>query len=455
MRPEASADVSPPIDATPPKRFSRRWKRVIGAAVVVALLVVSATGVAVAWLSAGLERGERLAKEGRWDDASKALSRYLWLWPDDTEARLLAAEALYRAGSEPGEREAAARESLSELQHIPDDSREGPEARVRAAGILLTILKRPHAAELQLRRAIAHDVNWIKPHILLWQVLDATGRSDFAEPTVREVIRLSPPDQKILHLRSWYLSQFAPAAANLDLDRVLGVVKPGEVPTVASEAARYELFRAAEPESPIHVAAAARLLLLRKNQARRATEMLDEFAREHVFSDRFFAAVRAEAAYAAGDMAILEEVMQQWPHPREGYDFNKWEGVRLEEIADDPAAAAAAYREALQVWPGQVDWQAIFRLSTCLRRLGKVEEAERLKSRSDEIGKLIGEEYHRPLREALANLADLAPVEQSAEFYEKIDRPWEAGLWREHAKMLRQHESANPDEPTNILSDAL
>lgn len=178
--------------------------------------------------------------------------------------------------------------------------------------------------------------------------------------------------------------------------------------------------------------------MLRKNQARDAAEMLSEFNREFAPSDTFFAAVWAESAYAAGDMGMFEEAMQRRPEPHKGYDFAKWEGVRLEEIADDPAAAAASYRKALEVWPGPVDWQVVFRLSICLRRLGEVEEADRLKARSDELGRLIGDDFHRPLREALADLADPVAVEQAADLYKKIDRPWEASLWMEHAAMLRQ-----------------
>ncbi len=364
----------------------RRGKRLVGAIAVVLLLAVFVAVIVFAWINAGLSRAQRLAKQGQWEDVSTAVTQYLWLWPHDAEARLLAAEALYRAGNEGSRSVAAASESLRQLEWIPDDAREGPEARLRAAGMLLTILKKPHAAQSQLRRAIATDPGWIRAHTLMWQILDATGRSDFAEPTVREVIRLAPPDQKVVHLRAWYLSQFAPAAANVEFDLLLGVLQPNEAPTTATEAARYDLFRAAEPESPIHVAAAARLLL-RKNEARRAVEMLAEFDRQFAPEDVFFAAVRAEAAYAAGDMVTLEEVMRRWPEPRDGYDFFKWEGVRLDESEDDPAAAAASCRKALEIWPGQVDWQVVFRLSACLRRLGQIDEADRLKAHSEELGR--------------------------------------------------------------------
>jgi len=438
--PEAAASSG--VAASP--RPARRWKRVIGALVIAAILAASVGGVAVAWITAGLDDGRRLAKEGRWEEASAAVSRYLRLWPRDTEARLLAAELLYRADKEAGRSEAAARESLRHLESIPDDSRQGAEARLRAAGILLTVLKRPQAAESQIRRAVACEPGWLQARLLLWQILDATGRSDYAEPTVREVIRLAPPDEKVAHLRSWYLSQFAPAAANLELDRLLGVVAANELPSTATELARYELFRAAEPDSPVHAAAVARVLL-RKDQARRAAASLDGFDLQAAPADTFFAMVWAEAAHAAGDTAMFEEVMRRWPGPRDGYDFFKWEGVRLEEIADDPSAAAASYRKALEVWPGPVDWQVVFRLSTCLRRLGEGDEADRLKARSDELGRLIGEDLHRPLRDMLADLSDPAAAERAADFYRRIDRPWEAGLWQEHADSLRRSRIATPN----------
>lgn len=438
MRPETqAADVASPAGVGSPYSLRRR-KRVISALAAAALLAASGGGIAAAWIGAGLDEARRLAKQERWPEASAAVSRYLRLWPGDAEARLLAAEALYRADAAAGRGEAAARESLRQLELIPDDSRQGPEARLRAAGMLLTILKRPQAAESQLRRALARDPDWTHAHLLLWQILDVTGRSDYAEPTAREVIRLAPSDRKIAHLRSWYLSQFAPAVANLPLDRHLGVVSANELPSTATELSRYELFRAAEPDSPIHVAAAARTLMLRRQQARRAAELLEEFDRRAAPAEPYFAAVRAEVAYAAGDAATFEEVMRSWPGRRDGYDFFKWEGVRLEENIDDPAAAAASYREALEVWPGPVDWQVVFRLSTCLRRLGRADEADRLKARSEELGRLIGDDYHRPLRDALADLADPVVAERAADFYRRIDRPWEAGLWLEHAASLRR-----------------
>jgi Flp pilus assembly protein TadD len=410
---------------------------VVGTLVAVALLAAVIGIVAVVRMGNGLRDARQFAKQRRWDDAAAAVSRYLALRPNDAEARLLAAEVVYRAGERGGRRDAAIRESLGHLDRIPDDSPQGPEARLRAAGLLLVFQNRPHAAELQIRRALARDPDRMQAHLQLWQVLDATGRSDFAEPSFREVMRLAPPDQKVFHLRSWYASQFAPLAANLALDRLLGIVATNQVPTADTELARYEAFRAAEPDSPVHAAAAARVLL-RKQQAQRAAELLGDSVRRAPPADVFFAATQAEVAHAAGDLTTLAEVMRRWPGPRDGYAYLKWEGVRLEEVADDPAAAAESYRKALEVWPGPVDWQVAFRLSTCLRRLGRNEEANRFKTRSDELGTLIGDDYHRPLRDALADLTDPASAERAADFYRKINRPWEAGLWLNHADSLRR-----------------
>src|SRR5690606_2594633 len=118
------------------------------------------------------------------------------------------------------------------------------------------------------------------------------------------------------------LSQFAPAAANLQLDRLLGVVDVDEVPDTATELARYELFRVTEPQSPIHAAALARVLL-RQDQAPQALALLDEFVPPAGSNDSFFAMVRAEVAHAAGDMVAFESAMQNWSGPRDGYDYLK------------------------------------------------------------------------------------------------------------------------------------
>lgn len=456
MRPDAAVTAPAPVaDAaptTPPPR--RRARQIIAALTAVALLGGLIGGIAVGRVRAGLDEARRLADEERWGDASAAVSRYLRFWPHDAEARLLAAEVLVRATDATGRSEEAVSGALGHLGRVPDGSPQGAEARLRAARLLLLVQRKPHAAEAQLRRAIARDPDLYEAHVFLWRIFDLTRRSDWAEPTFREVMRLAPPDRKIDYLRHWYLSQFAPAGANLELDRLLGAVPAGALPTEGTELARYEMFRAAEPESPIHAAAAARLLI-RNDQAQQAAELLDGFGREAAWVDPFFAATRAEAAHAAGDAATFEEVMRRWPEPRTDYEYLKWEGVRLEENADDPAAAAESYGEALKVWPGPVDWQVVFRLSNCLRRLGRADEAERAKARSDGLERLASDDYHRPLRFALADPADPAAAARAADFYDAIGRPWEAGLWREHAALLRRSNSAITDRPTPALTSQL
>lgn len=455
MPPEAPAAPSPRAAAEPTAagtpRGARRARRVIAASAAVALLAGAIGGVALLRLSADFDTAQRLAKQGQWDDASAAVSRYLRVWPGDAEARLLAAEMLVRSGDEAGRSEQAALEAIAHLDLIPDDSPRGPEARLRAAGMLLMVLKRPHAAETQVRRVVARDPERLQAHLLLWRILDVTRRSVFAEPTFLDVMRLSPPDQQTANLRHWYLSQFAPAGANLEFDRLVGVVEPTEQPSPLSELERYELFRAAEPDASVHVAAAARVLM-RNEESQRAADLLDAFGRESAWADPFFAATRAEVAHTLGDTATFNDVMRHWPEPHLGFEYLKWEGVRLEENADDPAAAAESYRKALEVWPGPIDWQVFFRLSSCLRRTGAFDEAERFRARSDELELLTRDEYHRPLRFALADPTDADAAQRAADFYEAIGRQWEAGLWNEHAASLRRSNATKP-VPNALAAD--
>lgn len=436
--------AAPPEEPTSgPRR--RRTKRVIGVFVVAAVGLAAIGTVVIARIGARLGEARRLAEQGRWEEIEEILSPYLRLWPEDADARLLVAEALVQSAGKPGLGEGAVTETVAEaldhLDRVPDGSSQGPEARLRAARLLLAVMKRPQAAESQLRRAISRDPDRLQAHLLLWQILDVTRRSDWAEPTFREVIRLAPRDQRFIHLRHWYLSQFAPAAANLELDRLFGVLPSGGSPDGRTELARYTMFRAAEPDSPVHVAAAARLLL-RNNEAPQAVELLEGFDGESAFADPFFASTWAKAAQATGDAAGFEQVMRRWPEPREGYEYHKWEGIRLEEHAGDPAAAAASYRDALDVWPGPADWQLMFRLSNCLRRVGRVDEAERLKARSTQVERLFADDYQRSLRQSLADPADPAAAERAAGFYDAMGRSWEAGLWREHAASVLRSPAA-------------
>lgn len=443
MTPEPPVAVSGSTSATAvlPRAGRERFRRLlVWAAACAGVLGVAAGVAAVIYLNAGLKTGERLAEEGRWPEAEAAVSRYLRLWPSDPGGRLLMAEILVRSTDsmkEPGEAVQAIEKAVRHLDRVPDSSAEAAEARLRAARLVFLLLRRPVDAERRIRRAIELNPDFYQAYLLLWSVLDMTQRPEEAEPVFRRVVELSPERERVVHARHWHMSQFAPATVNAELDIKMGVLTPDERPSYRSNVVRFETFRAAEPGAPLHAANAA-ATLERAGHGREAFGVLEELGPKAAASDPYVAAVRAEVTFNLGDMDEFSECMENWPAPRSGHRYRRWHGIYLEEIAGDYAGALEEYDRTLDRWPGSLDWQLAFRKANCLRRLGRLEEAEAASERATELERLTGPEEQTRIGDAMTDLADASRLAPVVEFYESIGQPREAEIWRRHVTALRE-----------------
>lgn len=430
----------------------RRWLswRVLG----VGAAVGSVLGLAVLawWLHAGLEVGRRALGQGQWATARAALSRYLWLHPRNPAALLLLADAYIRDESIP--QHDAAHRAIGYLQRIADSSTYGADARTKEGWVRLFMLQTPGHAEAVLKKACELDRHAVEPRYWLWKLYDLTGRSHFAEPFVWQVLELTPEPDRAMRLREWYMSQFFPLTGCASLDYILGILREGEIPTVDVERRRFQLFRDAEPDQAIGHSALARWLV-REGMPQVALEVLQlgekQMAEEQKRSP-FFLATMVEVLIDLGNFTQAQEYFNRWPPEDRGFEYWRWRGVLAEEVSSDYQAAVQAYDQALAIWPGPADWRMRVRKANCLARLGRADEAERVRQEAQQIEAKMENPIHERLRRALANLNDFGSLLAVAEFYRDLGRPREAASWLQLAMQLRSApaDSAPPSSQTPV-----
>ena len=388
-------------------------------------------GVVVVRADRGLVEAERFARQGQWLAARSEIKRYLWLHPHDALAHLHMAEALTVDSDLTAE--AAVPRALAHLKQIPDSSPRASRARTQEGRLALLLLHRPYQAEAALRRAIELDPQNLDAALLLWKLMNLTGRSQLTEADFWRVYDLTPAAARGELLREWYMNQFFPLAANTQLDQRLGLLVANEQTTAVTEHKRFLMFRNAEPDGPLGHAALGRWYLEERNP-QFAHQLLDEGLPKVIQAPDhpFLLAARIQTKYDLGDFAAAAELFQGWPEPRGGYEYWRWRAILFDEFHDDREQALSAYDEALRAWPGSADWQTRFRKANCLAKMRKPEAAERERALAKEVEQLMADDIHKELRDVLNRLRDRSGLARMAAYYEKLGRPREAAGWREY-----------------------
>ncbi|MBM4000469.1 MAG: tetratricopeptide repeat protein [Planctomycetes bacterium] len=388
------------------------------------------------WLDGALVRARRFAADNRIAAAKTHVGWYRRLHPRDPHAILYLAQ-LWISDESTSSPEAV-ETALGLLALIRDGSPLSAEARTQEGRIHLFLKRQPGRAERKFRAAIDVDKNLVEPRYLLWKLYDLTGRSHLAEPLVWSVVELCPESQRAMRLREWYMSQFFPATANPDLDQLLEVVDPVRPSPTVTEQRRFAMFRDHEPDRPIGHAALARWFSM-EGQPKYALEMLDFGEPELADSERNDPYLLATYISALIDLGRHEEAMaclRRWPEPRDGYEYWRWKGVLDEDLREDYSAAIEAYDRALDGWPGPADWRTMVRKANCLTRLGRSDEAARLRAKADRVEHMMKDAVHQRLRDALAQLNDGPSLLSVAEYYRDLGRPREAAEWLQLATRL-------------------
>ena len=406
---------------------SRRWLLVF--------LTVGSLGLAI-WavteivgIEGALSRGRTLLSRRRDAEAERELNRYLWLHPRSPEAILLWAEAVI-SGDARSPHEAADL-AIRRMQEIPDSSPFGAVARMREGRLALLILHRPDRAENRLMRSAELDPELADTHYMLWNVFDLTERFYYCELHFWQTYNLSPDGHKAGRLRDWYLSQFSPGAFSAELDRRMGFLGREESPGDHVDLVRLDTFLSNEPDSPMVVAAKARLLM-RLYKRDEALGLLTEVsANEDAISNPFFLSALVTVLMDLGRIEEARRYFVRWPQPGTGFLYWSIAG-RVFEVADrDDKSAVKACDEALSVWPGPVEWRIMHRKAQCLARLGDRAAADAMLKEAKRIELLMEPEVHQKLLLALTDLSSPEPLREMVEFYHSINRPREAECWNE------------------------
>ena len=367
-------------------------------------------------------------QQGDLSAAQTNLREYLAIQSGDHQARMMLAEALItNQNLDIGD---TAIDAVSELNLIPDESSFAAEARLRAARLKFFILDAPAAAERLLKKSIDINPDLYESHYIMWRLLGLTGRTDFCEPYFWKAYELAPEGDRPGKLSEWYMNQFAPRTSNVDLDRRMGFLAPLEATSSQSELRRLNTFRESEPESAVLHAAVARWYL-REGVPRRALTVLnDALEPTRGMQDGYFVATLIATHIELGNFEQAKTAFQEWPEPRDGYEYWKWAGQIADEVERDRVKAADAYEKAIAIWPGHFDWSLHFRRAHCLSLIGKTDEAEKQRTQAKLIEQLMERGVHIRIRKALAKLDNPAELETLVEFYNDIQRSREADEWR-------------------------
>lgn len=383
--------------------------------------------VAKSKAAASLDRGKRYLRLRSFALAEKELTSYLRWFPDDAAGNLAWAEAVIN--SKERAPEASARLAIEKLATIPDDSPKGAEARMREGRLLFLILQKPSEAELRFLRSSELDPNLVDNWRMLWMLYDMTERFHYSEDVFFRLIELTPEEQRAEHLRQWYLSQFSPQAANADLDRLMGFLPEGALPSEETERLRLTSFFEKDPKSPMIVAAYARWLL-HVNQREEASRVLNGFAdRRAAEGEPFFVAASVSVSIELGQLDEAREWFLKWPGDKKGFLYWSTAGRYFDLVERDWKSAADNYSRALTVWPGPADWSLMHRQAQCLSRLGEREAAEVARAESRRIELLMEPVVHQKLRKVLVDLSDRIALQEMVSFYRSLNRDREANLW--------------------------
>lgn len=389
---------------------------------------------------------ERLLARGDIKAAQKRLRRYLRVYRSDDRARLLLAHAIVSDDDRPVE--VVAREALVPLDQIDDSSPQGAEARTRAGRLKFLLLLRPGEAERLFRRAIELSPDDLDAHLMLWNLLNVTGRFHLSQPIFWRTYELSSQANKPLLLRDWYLSEFGRGTAFAELDRKLGVLSEKEKPSLVSEFERLRQIRAEEPDWPVGQAALARLLMHEGNKELARDVMKQTQATHLAEQDPFFLATEIELAMDNGEFDRAGELLERWPEPRDGYEYWLWRGTYAEEALHDEQAAIAAYDKALSSPLGDTDWQLMVREAHCLLLAGHAEQARLKREAAAKLEKLMEREIHQRLRHVLSDLQNPEFIREIIAFYRDLGRPREISEWTAHLDRITgvDRETPVPDQ---------
>ena len=381
------------------------------------------------WLNWELSTARGLAEDHRWKDARSFLGRYLMFRPSDAKTRILMSHCLISDNSLTIQN--VATEALNCLAAIPESSPQSATARIIEGRVYLLLLLQPARAEQKFQLALQSDPTRIDAHALLWKVYELTRRWHLCDKHFWQIYEHSQTAERANLLRDWYLSEFHPGSAIADLDRKLGILNADEKPSAAVERRRYEMFIAAEPDSPLGYACLAQWfhqngLISKGQEAIKRAEQISGGS-----ENPFVIATQVAISFELGEFNEAQEQFRHWPVDDKGFEYWKTKGLIDDQILRDNEQARDAYTHVLSTEFGKSEWMTHHRLAQILMRMNLRDEAAIMRNRSKELELQMEPNVHQPLREALAQPESIETQERMAQFYERIGRHRESSAWRE------------------------
>lgn len=418
------------IDRERSALYSRRRKLVLCGAV---LLV--ATGSAGYWIwfsESGLERGRLAADRHDWGEVRKHLEGYLQRHPDDAPARLLLAEACVK--DDAGDPRESVERAIGHLRQIGDGSPLAAQARLQEARLTLLILMKPARAERLLRRSLELEADSYEANLLMWKLLDLTGRHIASRDYFWRVYEMSPNSERGLRLRDWFFSEFFPETANAHFHSVFGAKRGDKIPASINLLAK---FRESEPDAVcVHAALAA--YYLDTGNRNSSLELLKEAPNlQEAMRDPLYVSVLFETLVDLGELQKAKSCFENWPRPHSGYLYWRAAGIFQQDVLNDPSRAVVNFKKSLSTWPAKFDWKLMMRLSGCLRKIDRSGEAERIRSRVEYLTtRVLTNGYTRRLRKRLGGLSDPSVAAELVNFYREFGLVKEAEAWKNYRQRL-------------------
>ncbi len=396
-------------------------------------LLAFAVGGGYLWLRRLPDQAARMIAGRKLGAARRALKTYLSVFSRDDRARLLLAEAYVLDDSLPS----AAEEALAQLGQISNLSPEVAEARFREGQLRFLILHQPAAGEKLLRHSLRVRPDFLPANMLMWRLLEVTGRQSLAEVQFWKVYQLSAPADRPLRLREAYLGEFSPGAASAELDRNWGLLGPDELPGPDSEYRRYEMFMKDEPQAILGYSAAM-LWCLRHAKVGQAEKLLSvAFELPDAETQPLYFEALISLFLEKGLFPDAQKAFGVWPHPHAGYEFFKYQGTILDEVQHDIPAAVTAYRTAIKLPTGDAEWTTQNRLAHCLHKLGEHAAAETVQQQAKIVEQLMEPKVHQRIRNGLANLQDPVGLQPVLDLYQALGRERAVDAWKQVIEELQ------------------
>lgn len=409
----------------------RRWWLLL---VLLSVMGAVAIGTWTQWLNEQLLLAQRSVTRNDWSQAVDILDRYLRYRPNDTDARLLMAEACVSSAS--GERSKNLQRAVFHLHQIGDESPSASRARLQEARVSLLLQKKTQTAERLLKESLRLNKASVEANLLMWQLLDVTGRHVYSDLYFWNAYELAPANQRGGLLRDWFLSEFYPDLLYSEMYRQMGITAVGKIPASVNLMVQ---FREVEPSASfLHAAIAGHFH--GAGNLKGAIDLLNECPDvAAAVSDPFFVSVLFETMIDLGEFSKAKDCFKEFPAPHEGYLFWRSEGMYFDYVLNDSSHAVESYRKALETFPAKFDWGLMTRLSVCLKKTGRITEGEQVQSRVEYLTRqVLTLEHTSLLRNLLQKTMQPEDAARFVDFYRNFGLEREVSAWTTYKEELEK-----------------